>query len=410
MFESKMLLSGLILIIVFLVFTVGKSPVFRLDRAGAAIVGATLTVALGILSFDQASLAVDFRTIILLFSMMIVTANLKLSGFFQLAGNYLLKKVHTKKALLFAVIMTSGILSAFFINDIVCLLFTPVVIGICHQAGVKPLPFLIGTATASNIGSAGTLIGNPQNILIGSLSHLPFSSYLVSAFPFALFGLVINYLFISRLYRKDLAGELPSVTPSNGHHHTYYLMTKSLATTILILAGFILGGDPVIVSSLGASYLLLTRRIKPNRIYTSIDFNLLVIFAGLFVVIGGVENSGLINWLMHQMHLDKITSFPVFTVATITFSNIVSNVPAVMLLKFLIPGQNPDIWWTSLGIFSTIAGNLTLTGSVANLIVVEIAKRNHIRVGFLDYLKVGFPLTVFLTACGLAYFYLFLWS
>ncbi|HBF40184.1 MAG TPA: anion transporter, partial [Firmicutes bacterium] len=169
-----MIISAIILVITLVVFTLGKSPLFRIDRAGVAIIGATAVIATGILTFDQATQTIDFRTIVLLFSMMIVTANLKLAGFFQLIGNFMLKYGKSRKLLLFIVILASGFLSAFFINDIVCLLFTPIVILVCNRAEINPVPYVISVATASNIGSAGTLIGNPQNILIGSLSKLPF--------------------------------------------------------------------------------------------------------------------------------------------------------------------------------------------------------------------------------------------
>jgi len=407
MLNSQMIIAAAILAAVFLIFTVGKSPIFRVDRAGAAIIGATLMIAAGILTFDQAVQAVDFRTIILLFAMMIITANLKLSGFFLLAGNTILRFCRTKKNLLLAVVLCSGVLSAFFINDIVCLLFTPVVILLCRQAQVNPLPYLLGVAMASNIGSAATLIGNPQNILIGNLSQMGFLNYMAVAAPFALFGLGANYLILLWIYRAELSGSLPDYQAMGGIRHDF-LIKKSLFATALILAGFILGAEPVLVASLGASWLLMTRRLKPNRVYASIDFNLLIIFCGLFVVIGGVEASGLAGWLLEHLAVDQFSGLPFFTAVTVILSNIVSNVPAVLLLKFLIPVQNPEIWWTALGIFSTIAGNLTLTGSVANLIVVEIAKGENIAVSFRDYLRAGLPLTLFLILSGLAYLYFFI--
>lgn len=188
--------SGFILISTLLVFTVGKSPVFRVDRAGAAIIGAVLTVSLGILSFDEATHAVDHRTIVVLFSMMVILANLKLAGFFEMVGGYLLHAVSTQQQLLVAVVLTSGIFSALCINDIVCLLFTPIVLLVCRHVQCNPVPHLLAVAMASNIGSAATLIGNPQNILIGSLSGLTFSSYFMTAVPVALVGLLLVYAII----------------------------------------------------------------------------------------------------------------------------------------------------------------------------------------------------------------------
>lgn len=208
-----MIISGTILATTLLIFALGKSPLFRIDRTGVAIIGGALTIATGVLTFNQAVHSIDYRTIILLFSMMIVSSNLRSSGFFRFMGNYMLATFVSGKSLLLGVIMVSGLLSAFFINDVVCLLFTPIVIMICKRTKVSPVPYLIGVATASNIGSAGTLLGNPQNILIGSISKVSFSTYFVLAFPLALIGLLINYFAVSWFYRRDIKTELIKVEP-----------------------------------------------------------------------------------------------------------------------------------------------------------------------------------------------------
>lgn len=397
-----MIVSTLILIATLFIFTVGKSPIFRVDRAGVAIIGASLTIATG-MTFDQAVVAVDYRTIVLLFSMMIITSYLNLSGLFQLVGNYSMSKLQTKKQLLLVIILASGILSAFFINDIVCLLFTPVVILICRRMELNSIPYLLGVATASNIGSVATLIGNPQNILIGSLSHMPFTWYMAVAMPLSLVGLMLNYLIITWVYKEELKGLLPDSSPLVGVVNRY-LIRKGLVVMALVVTGFLAGFDPAVVASLGAALLLVTRRLKPNKVYAGIDFNLLVIFIGLFVIIGGVEQSGLIGRLVNGSLIHTIQSLPLFAAITILGSNVVSNVPAVMMLKFLIPATSSHVWWASMAVFSTLAGNLTLTGSIANLIVVEQAKKQGVDISFFTYFKIGFPLTVALTVLGLVYF------
>jgi Na+/H+ antiporter NhaD/arsenite permease-like protein len=386
-----------------LVFAIGKSPVFRVDRAGIAIIGAALTVGTGVMSFDQAAQAVDYRTIVLLFSMMIITSYLNMSGFFQLAGNQFLGRLNSKNQLMFMVILITGILSAFFINDIVCLLLTPIVIMITRQAKLNPTPYLLGVATASNMGSAATLIGNPQNILIESLSRINFGWYMALAIPISLVGLGLIYMMLSWMYKEELSGQLPEFQPMTGVVHGY-LVKKGLIIVFLVLIGFLTGFDPAIVASLGAAYLLITRRIKPNKIYRGIDFNLLVIFIGLFVIIGGVEHSGLLMLLMHMPWMKGIQNLQVFSILTVILSNIVSNVPAVMLLKYLVPFNMGHVWWASLAIFSTFAGNLTLTGSIANLIVVELAKKENVEINFTTYLKIGLPLTVSIVSIALVYF------
>jgi len=392
--------SGLILIATLLVFTVGKSPVFRVDRAGAAIIGASLIVGLHVLSFEQAIQAVDHRTIVVLFSMMVILANLKLAGFFEMVGGYLLGTVSSQGQLLLAIIFISGLFSALCINDIVCLLFTPIVLLICRQIQCNPIPYLLAVAMASNIGSAATLIGNPQNILISSLSGLNFISYFIVAAPMTLFGLLLCYVTIGYCYRKDLQKKLQPFSRDVNYTYHRYLIIKSLLTMTAVVMAFAVGLDIAIASSLGAAYLLITRRVNPNKIYTSVDFNLLVMFVGLFVIVGGVEHSGLMGWLIGKLDFVDFSNYGVFTTLTIILSNIVSNVPAILLLKFFVPSHNPSLWWTQMAIFTTLAGNLTITGSFANLIVVETAKRHGITIGFWDYLKVGFPLTVIICTFG----------
>ncbi len=398
----EMLWSGLILFVVLIIFTLGKSPLFRIDRAGAAILGAAATIGAGILSFQEAAAAVDFKTIVILFSMMIVVANLKLAGFFELIGSLVCRRVTSKKQLLLAVILASGVMSAFAINDIVCLLFTPVVLIICRKMQCSPLPHLLGVAMASNIGSAATLLGNPQNILVGSLSGMTFFTYFWIAAPVALVGLVVAYAAILFSFREHLAGGLTSFSAGEAPIH-FYLVAKSIFILSAILAAYICGYDLALASSLGGAALLITRRVKPNKVYTSIDFNLLVIFIGLFVIIAGVERSGLAGFVFDRLLFSGFGNVGVFAAVTLVLSNLVSNVPAVLLMKFSIPVENAEFWWKALALFSTLAGNLTVSGSIANLIVVEMAKRDNISVTAGDYFKAGFPLTVFTVIIGVVW-------
>lgn len=394
-----MILAAVILGVVLVVFTLGKSPVFRVDRAGIAIIGSVLMIATGIISFEQAIAGVDYKTIVILFSMMVVVANLKLSGFFEFVGLIILKKIMSKKKLLLAIILVSGAMSALAINDIVCLLFTPIVVLICKKINCTPIPYLLGVAMASNIGSAATLLGNPQNILVGSLSKMSFLSYFITVNPVAIIGLFMAYAVILFYYREELKGQF-KVTGHNEMNVHKYLIGKACLVIVLVLAAYMSGYDLALTASFGAAFLLMTRRVKPNKVYAGIDFNLLVIFIGLFVIVAGVEHSGLMSYILQRTSFSGLMNLELFAVVTLILSNIVSNVPAVLLMKFLIPVENADLWWKALALFSTLAGNLTITGSIANLIVVEIAKQNNIHITAKDYFKVGFPLTVITTALG----------
>lgn len=398
--QWSQLIAAVILSVVLIIFTLGKSPVFRVDRAGAAIIGAVALIGFGVLTFADAVKAVDFKTIVILFSMMVIVANLKLAGFFDLLGNTVLQRIETKKGLLLAVVITSGVMSAIAINDIVCLLFTPVVLLICRRGQCNPLPYLLGLAMASNIGSAATLIGNPQNILIASLSELSFFSYFITAGPVSVLGLAVTYFILSYVYRIELQGKMDRNFRGEDSFHVY-LIGKSLVVLVSILAAYMMGYDLVLLAILGAAFLLITRRVNPNKVYTSVDFNLLVVFIGLFVIVGGVEKSGLMAYVMELLPAGGVGSISLFALITLVLSNIVSNVPAVLLLKFFIPKIDAVTWWKALALFSTMAGNLTITGSIANLIVVEIAKRQGIVVTAMDYFKIGFPLTIITTAIGI---------
>ena len=398
-FTTQMIWAGMIMSAVLVIFTLGKSPLFRVDRAGAAIIGSVAMIGAGVLTFEEAGQAVEFRTIVILFSMMVVVANLKLAGFFDLLGNLIVDRVHSRRQLLAATIAVSGIASAVAINDIVCLLFTPVVLLICERTRCNPAPHLLGVAMASNIGSAATLLGNPQNILVGGLSGLSFLDYFSAAAPVAVLGLTCTYLALAWFYRRELAIDWTDQQPVIAAVHPY-LVRKSLLTLAAILLAYIAGVELAMASAVGAAFLLITRRVKPNKVYTSIDFNLLIVFIGLFVIVAGVEKSRLIDHILQLFSFGGFSSMSVFAVVTTIVSNIVSNVPAVLLLKFFIPATQPELWWKALALFSTLAGNLTITGSIANLIVVEIARRKHVEISARDYFVVGFPLTIVTTAIG----------
>ncbi len=397
-----MVISGVILGFLLLVFACGRSPVFRVDRAGAAVIGVAAMVGTGVLSFDEAAGFVDARTLAILFSMMVMVAELKLSRFFDAVGMRVLSHARRQDRLLLAVVMISGVLSAFCINDVVCLLLTPIVLSTCEHIDAEPLPYLLGVAMASNIGSAATLVGNPQNVLIAGLSGMSFTRYFLYSAPVSLAGLGLTYWLLRLRYRETLQKPIRKGRPPVGAVHAY-LAGKGLTVMGMVLAAFFLGVDMAVASLVGAAALLLTRRVKPGKIYASIDFNLLVIFTGLFVVVGGVEKSGLTQAALKLFSAEDLRHLPLFSGVTAAFSNIFSNVPAVMLLRPVVPASGGDLWWTALALFSTLAGNLTITGSIANLIVAESAKRRNVHLGFWEYLKTGLPLTALLCLLALLY-------
>ena len=206
---TRELIAGGIFLATYFVFAVGTLPGFRIDRTGAAIIGAGLVVVTGVLPLPQAVAAVDVPTLVLLFGMMIVAAYLDLSGFFGLVTAWAIGRARSPLGLLVAVIASAGVLSAFFVNDIVCLVLTPLVIQIVGSLGLRPVPYLIALATASNLGSVATITGNPQNMIVGSLSGIPYGAFLAALGPVAVIGLGLDVLIIAWVYRRELARPLP---------------------------------------------------------------------------------------------------------------------------------------------------------------------------------------------------------
>jgi Na+/H+ antiporter NhaD/arsenite permease-like protein len=384
----------------YLGLALGRLPGFRVDRTGVAIIGAALMVVTGVISWNQAVEAVDAHTLVLLFGMMIVAAYLRLSGFFSLIAHMTVRQARTPPGLLGLIIGASGVLSAMFVNDVVCLVVAPLVLEVTRKLRLPPVPYLIALAMAANVGSVATLTGNPQNMLIGSFSGISYRGFLLRQAPVAIIGLVIVFAIIWLRYRGDLQGPLELAAPEDRFPVHYPLMVKTLIAVATMLLAFLAGVPIALVAIGGAAYTLLTRRVKPEKVYREIDWELLVLFIGLFVVVGGVEavlGEDLLRWAA----AGSLYRPAVLTVVTAALSNLVSNVPAVLLFKSVIPTfGEPTRAWLILAMSSTLAGNLTILGSVANLIVVEVARDARVDIGFVEYCKVGVPITLLTLLIG----------
>lgn len=379
----------------YLGLALGRLPFFRVDRTGVAIIGGAVVVVSGLLPWDRAVAAVDAHTLVLLFGMMIVAAYLRLSGFFRLVTYAAVRRAHTPVGLLALIIVAAGVLSALFVNDVVCLVMAPIVLDLVRRLRLPPVPYLIALATAANVGSVATLTGNPQNMLVGSFSGISYRAFLLREAPVAVIGLALVFAVIWLAYRRRLPPALPAeaLEERGAVHHA--LMIKTMAAVSVMLVAFLAGVPIALVAIGGAAYCLLTRRVKPDKVYREIDWGLLVLFTGLFVVIGGLEASGLTGEILGWAGAVGLYRPAVLTAVTAVLSNLVSNVPAVLLFKAVIPTfGEPARAWLLLAMASTLAGNLTILGSVANLIVVEQARGAGIQISFLEYSKVGVPVTV----------------
>ncbi len=308
-------------------------PLLRIDLTGAAVVGAILMVTIGGLSFDEATRAIDYRTLVLLFGMMVLVAHLQMATFFRTTARVIAAHVKSPRALVVAIAAAAGVLSALFVNDTVCLMFTPIVLEVASLRRLSPLPLLLAVAVGSNIGSVATITGNPQNMLVGSLSGISYSRFAEELAPIAVVGLALASLVICVLFRHELALATPATGVVRIRPLHRRLMIKPLLVAALMLVGFFAGIDPALVSAGGAAALLVTRRVKPEKVWRRIDWDLLMLFVGLFVVIGGTEAAHLDQWIFARLRAIGTETIGGFTVITTLLSNLISNVPAVMLLS-----------------------------------------------------------------------------
>lgn len=393
--DARVLAAYLIFFGSYFVFALGKFPWMKIDRPGAAIIGAVLMVAFSIVGAPQALQSIDFATIVLLFSMMLIVANLRLAGFFERIAEWIIERLQPHH-LLPTVVFTSGLLSAFLVNDIVCLVLTPFVLHMARRLEVPPVPYLLAVATSSNIGSTATITGNPQNMLIGSLSGLSYVEFLARLGPVAVAGLFVNWALLHRLCLRGAADRVAVARVLSAPEFQLAPMRKKPVVVLgLVLAGFLAGVPPAMTAAVGAAVLLITRTVEPRRVYDEVDWGLLVFFVGLFVIVAGADAAGLTARLLQPVAEWDLHRIAVFVPVTAVFSNVVSNVPAVMLLRTLVADfPDPQTGWLTLAMASTLAGNLTITGSVANIIVVEGAAAEGVAVTFREYFRIGLPITI----------------
>jgi Na+/H+ antiporter NhaD/arsenite permease-like protein len=428
--ETLLWLTTVLFTVTYVGLAIGKVPGLHMDRAGIALVGATLMLVTGLLTFEQAvsTDAIDYKTLALLFGMMIVVAFLRLSGFFQWVTAAALRRIATPMGLLAATILLSGVLSAFLINDIVCLTMTPLVLHLARRLRFDPIPHLIALATAANIGSTGTITGNPQNIYIGAHSGISYLRFALRLMPVAALGLGLNFLVVALVYRRRLVAppaeedgtaKKNEVSTCNGKADSEtsakekavesrahrWLRRKSVAITLVTVALFFTG-LPLELIALGAAAVLLLGRVKPKKVYREVDWSLLVMFTGLFMVVHAFQLHVVANWGIDGWEWLLQRPVDLLSLVSAALSNLVSNVPAVLLMEPIlqaVPDARRETAWLALAMSSTLAGNLTVLGSVANLIVVENAGREGLTISFWQYCRVGVPVTLLTLGLGVAW-------
>ncbi len=372
----------------YLGLALGYLPGLRMNRAAIALVGSAFLIALGVLSLEEAWQAIDPTTIVFLLSMMVVNANLSYAGFFPQALSLLLRFTRSPLGILVALTFGSGILSAFFLNDTLAIIFTPLTLSLTQALRLNPIPYLLAIAGATNIGSVATLSGNPQNILIGSFSGIYYLDFTLVMTPIAVTGLAIQVILLCLLYPNVRSIVPCEHLPTKKKRLFKPLFYKTLIITTGLLIAFAVGLPLAESALVAASLLLITRRVKPQRVLNKVDWNLLVMFSGLFILSKATQKLNLL-----QPFTYAINSAAGLLGVTAILSNLISNVPAVLLLHSLIP-QDDTQSWLLLAAASTLAGNLTLFGSVANLIVVEAAAELGYKLTFWEHLRFGVPVTL----------------
>jgi Na+/H+ antiporter NhaD/arsenite permease-like protein len=398
------LVASVIFGITYILISGRQLKILPLNRPAAALLGAVLMVSTGIMTPERAYRAVNYDTIVLLLAMMLIAAYLYLAHFFEWAAEVVLAFARSPERLLLYVTLTSGILSALLVNDTICLMLTPLVIAVIRRGKLPLLPYLIALATSANIGSVATLVGNPQNMIIGHFSHIGFAQFSATLAPVAVIALTINYLILRIGFRNVLRHAVIEEKLRGAPKLDRSLFALVCIIFVLIFAGFIAGLHLAWTALAGAALVMVLARRDTHEVLKLVDWHLLVFFAALFVVVEGLSDTGLPDSIYWRLQPLFGSSAPAQTWNLAWFStlgsNVFSNVPFVLVAGKWIPRfADPELMWKVLALTTTFAGNLTIIGSVANMIVVESA-REHLEVGFWDYARFGIPITILTTVAG----------
>lgn len=384
--------------LVYLGMILGGLPFLQLDRTGVALLGAIAMIATEAVSVEDAARSIHLPTLLLLFAFMVVSAQMRLGGFYDWVTIRLAAMRVSPSVLLGVLILVVALLSAVFSNDIVCLAVAPVLVDACVRRRLDPIPFLLALACAANIGSAATLIGNPQNMLIGQTLALPFAGYAAQAAMPVLVGLALTWILILASVRGRWVRDVGSAAAESSSAPIpldRWQTAKGLAVALVVLLAFLFAPWPrEVVALAGAGVLLMSRKLHSGRMLGLVDWELLVLFMGLFVVNDALQRTGLPAQIVaasEAMGLRLDHPAPLFGAAFL-LSNIVSNVPAVMLL-LPVAAQQP-LAGPLLALSSTFAGNLFIVGSIANIIVVDAAARRGVRIDWKRHATIGVPVTL----------------
>lgn len=396
--DTTQIIALCIFLITYLGIIFTRLPGVNIDRPSAAFSGAVAMVLFGIFTPEEAIAAIDFNTIFLLLGMMIIISTLQIDGFFTLIANRTISYSRTRFRLLSIIVLVTGVASAFLVNDAVVLMFTPVIIHICLSTKIDPTPYLIAEILSSNIGSVMTITGNPQNMLIGISSGMSYSHFLIHLLPVSLLGMGLVILTVRFFYRKEFRQKGNLSFPEKA---TFDIKKpcRSMAVFGLVVLGFFFGklfnlSIPLVALS-GASLIMLIGKAKPSEVIQKVDWVLLLFFASLFIVVAAVEKTGLFSSILQAQVLSAdLKGLGIIHGLSLILSQIVSNVPFAIIMLPLLKAAGSNMLWMSLASASTLAGNATIIGAMANLIVIESAYKQGFHISFTTFFKIGIVVTM----------------
>ncbi|HEV8266463.1 MAG TPA: anion transporter [Gemmatimonadales bacterium] len=391
----------------YVLIAVQRLPFVHLNRPAASLLGAVAMVGFGVLSLEDAYAAIDFDVLVFLLGLMLVVGYLEVGKFFEWTAEWVIQRARTPDRLLLGVVAGGGLLSAFFVNDTICLMVTPVLLAALGPLRVRPTPYLIGLAMGANVGSVLSVTGNPQNMLIGIWSGASFGGFLVRMLPVALGGLALTYGYLRWAFRTELAEPFREPLEAVAVPIDRPLVVKGLAMFGVALVAWLAGGSlPLVAITVGALMVAIAQR-DPAYAIERVEWALLLFFASLFVVMRGLEHTGVVDWIDARA-VALAQGSGAWGQATavsgvmLILSNLISNVPAVLLWRNTVPGlDDPALAWRIVAMSSTFAGNLLLIGSMASLIVAERAEARGVRIGFGEFARVGVPVTLLTMAWGI---------
>ncbi|HEV8595970.1 MAG TPA: SLC13 family permease [Thermoplasmata archaeon] len=397
--EVAVIAAG-VFVLTFVLLSVRSIRSYRLDRPAVALFGAALMIAFGVVSPADATAALEdgLGVLILLLGMMLLVAGLDVCGFFDLVALRIAEQSQSQLHFLVLLFLTTAVLSALVLNDTIVLLMTPIVVKTCRTLRIKAVPFLVGLALAANIGSVATPVGNPQNAYIAIAGGIPFATFTLALLPVAALSLGIGLAFVWLAFRRDLAGrvegfeEARKAAPAIVQRRGLFLTLAILSGTV---AAFSLSTPPMLpfVALVGGALVLLLlpalAHATPRTLFEKVDWSILILFLGLFIVMKGVETSGLLQGILAGFGGAGVTADVWrLSAATAVVSNLVSNVPAVLLLA---PAVTETRMWLALAASSTLAGNATILGAAANIIVAQVAAKAGADISMKDFMKAGLP-------------------